>query len=159
MNHYRNQYRNRNERRNQYNNNRNRNQNRGQYIQPDRNQSSNDPFSKYISNQLSLVKLDYDLETKEKQKTAIYNVDLVFILRSTYWSKKTRNWTTTLPLPKNLIPPEYLIKNDPTSVNVSDKIIIYFYYLLKDQLRYSFAVPKANEVELLHSQYQPLNLK
>ena len=73
-----NQYRNRNER-----SNRSRNKSR--------NQSSNDPFAKYISNQARLVKLDYDLETKEKQKTAIDNVDLVFMLRSTYWSKKTRN--------------------------------------------------------------------
>ena len=118
-----NQYRNRNERSNR---SRNRSRNRGQYTQPNRNQSSNDPFAKYISNQARLVKLDYDLETKEKQKTAIDNVDLVFMLKSTYWSKKTRNWTTTLPLPKNLIPPEYLIINDPTYVNVSDKIIIIF---------------------------------
>lgn len=66
-----NQYRNtnRNERSNRYRH-RGRNQNRGQYTQPDRNQTSNDRFSKYISDQLDLVQLDYDLETKRKAKNS-----------------------------------------------------------------------------------------
>lgn len=82
-----------------------------------------DDFAKYISKQESLIQLDYDLITKEKQKTKMENIDLFFKLKSNNWTKKkTRTWTTTLPLPKNLIPPEYLIMTDPTYVNISDKM-------------------------------------
>ena len=31
-----------------------------------------------------------------------------------------------MPLPKNLIPPEYLIVNDPTYANISDKMYVEF---------------------------------
>ena len=88
-------------------------------------------MKQYISKQRELIQLEYDLETEEKQKTGITSIDLCFILRSNTIAKEkkekkekkeTRIWTTTLPLPKNLIPPEYLIVSDPTFVNVSDKI-------------------------------------
>ena len=82
-------------------------------------------MKQYISKQRELIQLEYDLETEEKQKIGITSIDLCFILRSKTIpkeKKETRIWTTTLPLPKNLIPPEYLIVSDPTFVNVSDKI-------------------------------------
>lgn len=86
-------------------------------------------LKQYVEEQEELIKLEYSLETAEKQKTEIPSIDLCFILRTKTLpgdSKETRKWTTTLPLPKNLIPPEYLIINDPTFVNVSDKIYIEF---------------------------------
>lgn len=47
-----------------------------------------DDLSEYISNQEALIKMDYDLNTKEKQKTKIENIVLFFNLKSTNWSKK-----------------------------------------------------------------------
>lgn len=92
----------------------------------------------YIKNQRELIKLEYELETKEKQKTKIESIDLCFILRTkTLPGEKieSRKWTTTLPLPKNLIPPEYLIINDPTYVNVSDKMCVEFLNCDKDPIK------------------------
>lgn len=83
-------------------------------------------LDKYIKKQKRLIKLEYWLETKEKQKTKIPNIDLYFICRNRFSLKEKKIWTTTLPLPKNLIPPEYLIIADPTYVNISDKMIVNF---------------------------------
>ena len=83
-------------------------------------------LKQYISQQKELIKLEYELETNEKQKTKIPCIDLFFIARSTNTTRKTRKWTTKLPLPKNLIAPEYLIVSDPTYVNVSDKMTVEF---------------------------------
>lgn len=83
-------------------------------------------LDEYIEKQKRLIKLEYRLETKEKQKTVIPTIDLLFILRTKSRAKKVKIWTTSLPLPKNLIPPEYLIINDPTYVNISDKIRVEF---------------------------------
>lgn len=47
-----------------------------------------DDFAKYISKQESLIQLDYDLITKEKQKTKMENIDLFFKLKSNNWTKK-----------------------------------------------------------------------
>lgn len=94
-----------------------------------RNNSNTLTLKQYVSEQKELIKLDYDLETEEKQKTDIPSIDLYFILRTKTLSgdsKEFRKWTTTLPLPKNLIPPEYLIVNDPTYVNISDKMHVEF---------------------------------
>lgn len=80
----------------------------------------------YITEQRNLIMLEYELEKNKKKQSKIPCIDLFFIARSNNTTGKKRKWTTTLPLPRNLIPPDYLIQADSAYVNVSDKIIVEF---------------------------------
>ena len=58
-----------------------------------------------------------------------------------------------MPLPKNLIPPEYLIVNDTTYVNISDKMYVEFLDCSKDPIEGTVMKIKDGELTAVFELY------
>lgn len=106
--------------------------------------SSSILINQYISNQRELINLDYQLQEKEKQKIKISNIDLVFFPKSLQGLKT--KWETEIPVPRNLISPDYLIFPDPSYINHSDKVKVDFLDCEKDSIEGKIEKIKDNQL-------------
>ena len=90
-------------------------------------QDNSRSVAQYIQKQDDLIRKEFKLQKKLKSDSPLENVNLLFICRSLPNSKsRTRVWAITMPLPANLIQPDYLLINDPAYVNQGDGIGIKF---------------------------------